>query len=87
MPLLERVRGYALLQRGDRAAGRQALEASLAAGRTRRDDFEVAQTLLALIELARLESVAPPSEFVSESGTLFAKLKVRVPPAAPIAAL
>jgi class 3 adenylate cyclase/tetratricopeptide (TPR) repeat protein len=86
VPLLERVRGYALSQRGDVAAARHALEASLAAGRTRRDLFEVTLTLLALIELARREGVEPSPEVVSESQSLLARLKVRAVPAVPLAA-
>ena len=39
VPLLERVRGYALLQKGDLPGTRKALAASLAAGRARRDPF------------------------------------------------
>ena len=77
MPLLERVRGYALLQQGNLAGARQALQASLAAGRTRRDLFEVTLTLLALIQLAGAEGVEPPPEIVSESRSLIASLKLR----------
>ena len=58
-PLLERVRGDALLRRGDAAGARRALEASLAAGRTRRDLYETALTLQALIRLDRREGVEP----------------------------
>ena len=85
VPLLERVRGYALLQR-DLAGARQALQASLAAGRTRRDPFEVTLTLLALIQLAGVEGVEPPPEVVAESRSLIASLKIRTVPAMPLAA-
>ena len=40
-PLLERVRGFALAQSGDLGAARAAFDASLHAGRARRDDYEV----------------------------------------------
>ena len=86
VPLLERVRGYALLQQGDRAGARRALEASLAAGRTRRDPFEIALTLLALIQLAGVEGVEPAPELVEESHSLIARLKVRVVQAVPLVA-
>jgi tetratricopeptide (TPR) repeat protein len=49
---LERVRGYALLQLGDRKAAFEAFTASLDAGRAREADFEVALTLLALARIA-----------------------------------
>ena len=62
VPQLQRVRGHALLQKGDRAGAREALEASLAAARERRNLFEAALTMLSLIELDRLEGVEPPAE-------------------------
>jgi tetratricopeptide (TPR) repeat protein len=49
---LERVRGYALLQLGDRKAAFEAFTESLDAGRAREADFEVALTLLALARIA-----------------------------------
>ncbi len=86
VPLLERVRGYALYQQGNRDGAREALEASLAAARTRRDLFEVTLTLLALTELDRLEGVEPRAEIVAESRTLLSSLKVRTVPATPLVA-
>jgi class 3 adenylate cyclase/tetratricopeptide (TPR) repeat protein len=86
VPMLERVRGQALLRRGDPAGARRALDASLAAGRTRRDIYEVALTLLALTDLARHEGREPAPEIVSETGDLIAKLKIRDVPAASLAA-
>jgi tetratricopeptide (TPR) repeat protein len=84
--LLERVRGFALHGQGDEAAARKALEASLAAGRTRRDSFEIAQTLLALVALDRTQGVEPPHAMVSESSALLASLKVRNAPPMPLVA-
>jgi class 3 adenylate cyclase/predicted ATPase len=78
---LQRVRSYALGQQGDDAGAREALAASLAAGRARRDPFEVAQTLHALAEIDRIAGIEPTREVVGESVSLFANLKVeRVPP-------
>lgn len=51
-PLLNRTRGYALMRTGALAEARTALEESLAAGRSRAMDYEVALTLRALVELA-----------------------------------
>lgn len=76
-PLLERVRGEALLMRGDHTGARKAFDASLAAGRARNERFEVMQTLQALIRLARREGVEPPAEIVDERDALGATLKVR----------
>ncbi len=50
-PLLQRVRGLARAQLGDRSGAHQALEASLALARERADDFEIVLTLDALHEL------------------------------------
>jgi tetratricopeptide (TPR) repeat protein len=54
-PLLERVRGNALLLRGDGAGARAAFAASLTAARARKDRFEVLLTLLAQLRLAQQE--------------------------------
>jgi tetratricopeptide (TPR) repeat protein len=84
--LLERVRGFALYRRGDVTGARRALEASLAAGRSRRDSFQIAQTLLALIAVDRAEGVEPSPAIVSESSALLASLKVRNAPSMPLVA-
>jgi tetratricopeptide (TPR) repeat protein len=86
VPLLERVQGHALLQQGDLWGARDALEASLAAARERRNLFEAALTMLSLIELDRLEGVEPPSEMVNESRSLLSSLKVRAVPPVPLPA-
>ena len=83
MPLLERVQGHALLKQGDLWAARDALDASLAAAKERRDLFEATLTQLSLIELDRLEGVEPPIEMVTESRSLLASLKVRAVPPVP----
>jgi hypothetical protein len=84
VPLLERVQAHALLMQGDLWGARDALEASLAAARERKDLFEVALTLLSLIELDRLEGVEPAHEIVTESRALLATLKVRAVPPVPL---
>jgi len=55
LPLLERVRGLALVQARRPDEGRERLEASLAAGRENASDFEVALTLRALALTGRPE--------------------------------
>ncbi len=81
--VLQRVRGFALYRQGDLVGARLALDASLSAGRTRRDSFEIAQTLLALIALDRAQGIVPQSALVDESNSLLANLKVRAAPAMP----
>ena len=83
VPLLERIQGHVLLQRGDLWAARDALDASLAAARERRSLFEAALTMLSLIELDRLEGVEPPLEMLNESRSLLASLRVRAVPPVP----
>ena len=85
-PQVERVRGHALLQKGDLRSARDALQASLAAARERRDLFEATLTMLSLIELDRLEGVEPPPEMVAESHRLLAGFKVREVPPVPLRA-
>ncbi len=84
VPLLERIQGHVLLQQGDLRRARDALGASLAAAKERRNLFEAALTMLSLIELDRLEGVEPPLEMVNESRTLLASLKVRAVPPVPL---
>jgi hypothetical protein len=55
----------------------------MAVARERRERFEVALTLNALIELDRFEGVDPPQELIDESGALIAALRIRTLPAVP----
>ncbi|MEO8675279.1 MAG: adenylate/guanylate cyclase domain-containing protein [Casimicrobiaceae bacterium] len=83
-PLLYRIRGYAMLMQGDPWGAREAFETSLTVARERKEHFEIALTLNALIELDRLEGVEPPQEVVDESRAAIANLKIRALPAAPV---
>jgi predicted negative regulator of RcsB-dependent stress response len=83
VPLLERVQAHALIRQGDLWGARDALDASLAAARERRDIFELTLTQLSLIEIDRLEGVEPPLELVEESRARLGSLKVRAVPPVP----
>jgi class 3 adenylate cyclase/tetratricopeptide (TPR) repeat protein len=85
-PLLERLQGHALMQQGDLWGARDALEASLASARERKNLFEATLTMLSLIELDRLEGVEPPLEMVDETRSRLASLKVRAVPPVPVPA-
>ncbi len=85
--LLARVRGHALLQRRDYAGAREALEASLAAARSRQDLQEMMLALNSLIEAHRRAGHEPPPEVVTECEALLARLKIRVLPPLPAPAL
>ncbi len=82
-PHLDRVRGHATLMQGDLWGAREAFETSLAIARERKERFEIALTMLSLIELDRLEGVEPPQEMVDESRAAIAHLKIRALPATP----
>jgi class 3 adenylate cyclase/predicted ATPase len=86
MPLVTRVQGHALLQQGDMWGARDALDASLAAARERKDLFEATLTMLSLIELDRLEGVEPALDIVDENRNLLSRLKIRAVPAVPLPA-
>ena len=83
VPLLQRVRGYALARGGDLAAARVAFDASLSTSRARGADHESAMTLQALVRLAHLEGT-DASELYEESGQLLDELGVIAVPAFPI---
>jgi predicted negative regulator of RcsB-dependent stress response len=85
VPLLQRLHGHALMKQGDLWGARDALEASLAAAREKKNQFEAALTMLTLIELDRLEGVEAPQEVLDESRSILAKLKVRAVPRIPAA--
>jgi tetratricopeptide (TPR) repeat protein len=84
VPLLERIQGHALLKQDDLWGARDALEASLASARERKDIFEATLTMLSLIELDRLEGIEPPHEMVNESRSSLSNLKVRAVPPVPL---
>jgi class 3 adenylate cyclase/tetratricopeptide (TPR) repeat protein len=86
--LLHRLRGYALLARGELAAAREALEESLAVGRTRAMDYDVALASLALVQLAakdaRFAEGLPIDELRAESARILERLEVEHTPAFPV---
>ncbi|HUL84430.1 MAG TPA: AAA family ATPase [Actinomycetota bacterium] len=83
VPLLQRVRGYALARRADLEGARAAFEASLVASRARDADHETAMTLQGLIRLGRLEGTDEAALY-EESGRLLDELGVIAVPAFPI---
>ena len=84
VPQLERVRGHALLRKGDLRGAREAFEVSLGSARARRKRFELALTLGSLIELDRLEGFDPSFAMAAESRSLLDGLKIRVMPRVPL---
>ena len=82
--LLERVRGHALLHKGDTAGARSALEASLAGARARRDLPETMLALHSLLAVHRRIGDQPAADLVDECESLIARLKIRVMPPVPV---
>jgi hypothetical protein len=85
-PLLQRVRGRALMQLGDLAGAREALDVSLQVARGRGAQFEVAQTLTSLSALDRLEDRPPEPARDAEIAELLSGLGVERLPGVPAAA-
>lgn len=81
--LLDRVHGHGLMQRGDYAGAKAALEASLASARSRGDLQDTMLALHSLAECHRREASAAPSALISERDALVARLKVRALPPIP----
>jgi class 3 adenylate cyclase/tetratricopeptide (TPR) repeat protein len=76
VPLLERVRGAALIELGDRELGCQALRASLAAAEQREAGHEVAATLVALLAAGAAADEAESTGWQHERGELMAALGI-----------
>lgn len=84
MPLLHRVRAYALMQAGQAADSREPLEKSLAAARARQADYEIALTLRALTEFARVTGGPTDTEAEQESTAILDRLGVVTVPEVPL---
>jgi tetratricopeptide (TPR) repeat protein len=85
--LLERVRGQALLHKGDLAGARAAQEAGLAATRARHDLHETMLALHSLLDVYRHGGEQPPSALSTEFESLVAQLRIRVLPPLPTPAV
>jgi tetratricopeptide (TPR) repeat protein len=84
-PLLHRVRGYALAQRGDVDGARAEFDESLRTARSRNADYEVALALQALERLAEREGSAVDPEVAVERRAVFDRLGVVGTPSVPLA--
>ena len=76
VPLLLRSRAYALAQMGQLDEARAAIDQSLVAARSRRQDLDVALTLHALKRLAAIDGSAPSAEVVAEADEILERLGV-----------
>jgi tetratricopeptide (TPR) repeat protein len=79
MPLIGRLRGYALMQLGHGDAARDALQESLSAARELKMDYEVGLTLSALVALAETTG-SPDDGAKQERDAIFRRLGVVAAP-------
>jgi class 3 adenylate cyclase/tetratricopeptide (TPR) repeat protein len=82
-PVVDRVRGYACLQRGDLGEARTWFERAIEGARERGADHDVALSMQGLARVARAEG-APSPELERESGRLLEGLGIRAVPAVPL---
>lgn len=75
-PLLERVKGYALMQLGRLDTARDAFEESLRTGRARKADYDVALTQRGLAELLRCSGDPVPGGLEAEADATLERLGV-----------
>lgn len=85
VPLIERIRGYALLQLGDPVGARDAFATSLASARSQNADFEAAVTLDALVRLDAAERRPPEPAIAAERDEILDRLGVVHVPEFPTA--
>jgi class 3 adenylate cyclase/tetratricopeptide (TPR) repeat protein len=86
LPLLNRVKAYALIQEGRLEQAREALQESLAAARARQADYEIGLTLRAMVEFARVALEPSDHEAEAESKAILDRLGVVIVPDVPLPA-
>ena len=84
MPLLHRVRAYALMQAGRLDEARMALEESLAAARARQADHELGLTLRATADLAHQAGEDGDPVALKEGEAILDRLGVIAVPDVPL---
>jgi len=82
--MLQRLRGYALLQAGDSDAAQRCLEEGLRLGRSAGAEYEVALTLEALADSARVAGRASSSDHLAEARSILHRLGVVSTPRIPL---
>jgi tetratricopeptide (TPR) repeat protein len=80
VPLLHRIRGAAYAMMGDSPAAREALQTSLAAGRSKGDDYETALTLRTLGHLTADSDDGSSKRLLRESQVILDRLGVQSVP-------
>jgi class 3 adenylate cyclase/tetratricopeptide (TPR) repeat protein len=84
LPLLNRVKAYALMQEVHLEEAREALQESLAAARARQADYEIGLTLRAMVDLSRLAAGRIDIEAEAESEAILDRLGVVAVPNVPL---
>ena len=80
LPTLHRIRGYALVARGDMDAGRRSFELSLEDARRRNAPYDAALALRAVADLADLTGRGDPRRARDEARSILDRLGVVAPP-------
>jgi len=83
-PLLHRIRGYALAALGDHEGGGEELAGALETARARRADYDVALTLLARGDIARLRGAEPNAAERKEAEEALGRLRIVTLPEVPL---
>jgi class 3 adenylate cyclase/tetratricopeptide (TPR) repeat protein len=86
LPLLNRVKAYALVQEGRLEEAREALQKSLEAARARQADYEIGLTLRAMVEFARVAGEPSDHQAEAESKAILDRLGVVMVPDVPLSA-
>jgi class 3 adenylate cyclase/tetratricopeptide (TPR) repeat protein len=86
LPLLHRVKAYALIQGGRLEDAREALQESLATARARQADYEIGLTLRAVVEFARVAGQPSDHDAEAESKAILDRLGVVTLPEVPLPA-
>jgi class 3 adenylate cyclase/tetratricopeptide (TPR) repeat protein len=86
LPLLNRVKAYALIQEGRLEEARETLQESLAAARARQADYEIGLTLRAMVEFARVAGDPFDDQAEAESKAILDRLGVVTVPDVPLPA-
>ena len=82
-PILQRVAGYAHMQRGELEEARAMFESAVEAARGRHDSYQIALSLEAFRQLAAVEGVTFPGEMEAERSEILSRLGVERLPQVP----
>jgi class 3 adenylate cyclase/tetratricopeptide (TPR) repeat protein len=86
MPLLRRIRGYALAQKGEPVAARAEFEQSLALARARGAPFEIAEAIIPLVRMGVAPDGVRHADLAEEANAILQRLGVAALTSVPLVA-